>query len=150
MKDIKFNIIGYGSEFNKLQKLVEKINLNNFFFHKNANWREVLFFYKESDILYAQLTKNFSLAVPSKLYQYLCSKRFVIYGGNKIAKELLSKFSQNIVISPGNINELYNAIILARKLINKQNNYNKNLKIIKLKYLRENNVLKVFEKLNRI
>ena len=50
--------------------------------------------YTDSDILYAQLKKEFEGAVPSKLYEYLSTGKFIIYGGLGEALNLL----ENLII----------------------------------------------------
>ena len=145
IKDIKFNIIGYGSEYASLKKIVLSKGLSNISFYEYANWEEVLNFYQESDVLYAQLQESFSSAMPSKLYQYLCTGRFVIYGGKNQAKKTLSNFSKNIVIPPDDIDKLVKTITKVR-LLNDQNlDVNNNLEIIKKNYIREDNVRKILE-----
>jgi len=150
MNDIKFNIIGYGSEYSRLQNIVLSKGLTNIAFYKNANWEEVLHFYQESDVLYAQLQENYSGAMPSKLYQYLNTGRFVIYGGGNQAKKTLSNFSTNIVIPPCNIHKLVDAIKKVRELHIQKIDINNNLKIIKQNYIRENNVRKIIKECFKI
>ena len=150
IKDVKFNIVGYGSEYNRLQDLVLSKKLNNVTFYGNVKWKEVLRFYQESDVLYAQLQENFSVAMPSKLYQYLNASRFVIYGGGSQAQKTLSNFENNIVIPPDNVRKLVDAIKQSRKVCSQELNFEDNLKIIKHNYIRENNVSKVLQEWSKI
>jgi len=150
IKDVKFNIVGYGTEYNKLKDLVLSKKLKNIDFYENADWEAVLYFYQESDVLYAQLQESFSGAMPSKLYQYLNAGRFVIYGGGSQAKKTLSNFSKNIVITPDNVEKLVNAIKKSRNICSKELNFSDNLEIIKHNYIREDNVRKVFQEWSKI
>jgi len=145
IKDIKFNIIGYGSELNLLKKIALSKGLDNVVFFEYASWEEILNFYQESDVLYAQLKESFSGAMPSKLYQYLCARRFIIYGGMGQAKKTLSHFSKNIVIPPDDVNSLVKEIRKVRFMHFEKSNFDKNLEIIKKNYIRENNVRKILK-----
>jgi glycosyltransferase involved in cell wall biosynthesis len=146
IEDVQFNIVGHGSEYERLQNLILTKKLTNISCHGLVNWKKVLFFYRESDVLYAQLKNNFSGAVPSKLYQYLNSKRFIIYGGGCEAKKTLSNFSHNVVIPPCDVNELVKTIKIARNVCNQELNFNNNLKIIKNNFIRESSVSKIITK----
>lgn len=110
MPEITFNIIGYGPYYDELKEKIELAAINNVVLFGNVKWLDVIEHYKSSDILYAQLTANFSGAMPSKLYQYLCSSRYVIYGGLGQAKETLHQFSNNKVINPDSPDEIFDAI----------------------------------------
>ena len=48
--------------------------------------------------------------MPSKLYEYLASGKYIIYGGCGEASVLMNKFENNKVINPDNVEELYKAI----------------------------------------
>lgn len=147
LKDMQFNIVGYGSEYDKIQKLILNKNLKNIALYRKVDWDKVLHFYQESDVLYAQLTENFSGAMPSKLYQYLNTGRFVIYGGRGQACKTLSSFSNNITIPPDDFKKLISAIKTAKDISKKGFSSNENIVIIKNKYIREKNVQKILQKL---
>ena len=112
----------------------------------NVNWAGVLGCYQASDILYAQLKKDFSGAMPSKLYQYLCSRRFVLYGGGEQAVSTLKKFKNNMVIEPDDVEELVLAIKYIKKLKYDEQGFQENLNTIESEYIREMNVKKILEK----
>ena len=145
LENIEFNIVGYGSEYYKIESLILNKGLKNVNLHRKVDWDKVLYFYQESDVLYAQLSENFSGAVPSKLYQYLNTGKFVIYGGSGQACKVLSYFSNNIAIPSNNVEKLVSAIKAAKNLSDKGLNSNKNIEIIKNKYIREENVRKVLQ-----
>lgn len=145
LENIEFNIVGYGSEYYKIESLILNKGLKNVNLHRKVDWGKVLYFYQESDVLYAQLSENFSGAVPSKLYQYLNTGKFVIYGGSGQACKVLSYFSNNIAIPSNNVEKLVSAIKAAKNLSDKGLNSNKNIEIIKNKYIREENVRKVLQ-----
>ena len=137
LKNVKFNIVGDGSEYAKLRGLVLEKKLKNIFIHGNVSWESVVNFYQESDVLYAQLKSNYSSAMPSKLYQYLNASRFIVYGGGDQAGKALSIFENNIVIPPDNVSELVNAIEEAKRLCGKNLCFESNVEIINNNYIRE-------------
>jgi len=137
LKNVKFNIVGDGSEYAKLRGLVLEKKLKNIFIHGNVSWESVVNFYQESDVLYAQLKSNYSSAMPSKLYQYLNASRFIVYGGGDQAGKTLSIFENNIVIPPDNVSELVNAIEEAKRLCGKNLCFESNVEIINNNYIRE-------------
>lgn len=139
---LQFNIVGEGKDLKNLIKIAERQANIKFFGRKN--WEYLLKVYEETSILYAQLSHNFFYAVPSKLYEYLASGKYIIFGGCGEASELMNKFENNKVINPDNVEELYKAI--KESLENK--NYKKistfNRKKIYSSYLREKCVSDLF------
>lgn len=142
-QELSFNIVGNGKEFLKLKQLSK--NKKNITFYGRLKWEELLKIYSETDILYAQLSNNFSSAMPSKLYEYLSSGKYIIYGGDGQAKKILNSFDNNCVIKSDNVKELSNKLEEVIK-----NNYYKRIsksnqdKIYNL-YLREEAVKRLFE-----
>ena len=145
LENIEFNIVGYGSEYSKIESLILNKELKNVNLHRKVDWDNVLHFYQESDVLYAQLSENFSGAVPSKLYQYLNTGKFLIYGGSGQACKFLANFSNNITIPSNDVEKLVSAIKTSKKLSDKGLSSKKNIEIIKNKYIREKNVQKVLQ-----
>ena len=150
LKDVNFNIVGYGPECAKLEGIVLTKKLTNVTFYGNVGWTDVVDFYQKSDVLYAQLQDSFSGAMPSKLYQYLNAGRFIIYGGGEQALKKLAGFSHNIIIRPDNIKELIEAIETVRKTCTKELCFKDNITKIHDSYVRENNVDKVLLKWGEI
>src|SRR5690606_36508965 len=81
LTDFYFNIVGNGTDFERISKYVSK-NQNNIKFWGQVNFDTLQKIYSETDILYAQLAPEFSGAMPSKLYEYLATGKYVIYGGD--------------------------------------------------------------------
>ena len=105
---LQFNIVGEGKDLKNLIKIAERQANVKFFGRKN--WEHLLKVYEETSILYAQLSHNFLHAVPSKLYEYLASGKYIIYGGCGEASLVMNKFENNKVINPDNVEELCKAI----------------------------------------
>ena len=76
----------------------------------------VLEIYKNTDILYAQLSKEFSSAIPSKLYEYLASGKCIIYGGYGEALKKLKDFENVFFVKPDKVDDL---VISIKKLFKK-------------------------------
>ena len=105
---LQFNIVGEGKDLKNLIKIAGRQENIKFFGRKN--WQHLLKVYEETSILYAQLSHNFLYAVPSKLYEYLASGKYIIYGGCGEASLVMNKFENNTVINPDNVEELCKAI----------------------------------------
>tara|TARA_Y100001968_G_scaffold323222_1_gene360549 strand:- start:100 stop:993 length:894 start_codon:yes stop_codon:yes gene_type:complete len=146
ISEMDFNIVGHGREFKKINYLTKSMNIKNVKLTNRLEWSDVLNIYKESDILFAQLTANFSGAVPSKLYEYLSSGRYIIYAGCGEAKTFLSEFNHNTVISPLDKNELINAIysVIESKIYTEVSESNR--KKIEAEYIREVMVKNFYER----
>ncbi|WP_288235948.1 glycosyltransferase [uncultured Prochlorococcus sp.] len=144
--NIRFNIIGEGKDFKRLLKLSK--GCENLSFFGKLGWSEIKSIYKKTNILYAQLSKNFSGAVPSKLYEYLATGKFIIYGGSGEAEKVLKDFNNNFVISPDNASELNKALekIIEEKLY--KNFSEKNKEKIESNYIRDKNIENLFKYIN--
>ena len=108
--NVIFNIVGSGENLSEVRKLKEKKNVSNVKFLGPLPWHELVNVYAETDILYAQLNHDFSGAIPSKLYEYLSTGKFFIYGGAGEALRLLDGFENHLTIEPENATKLVEAI----------------------------------------
>ncbi|MEY8241708.1 MAG: glycosyltransferase [Cycloclasticus sp.] len=143
--DLQFNIAGYGPQCSELNAYAMKNKLENVKFLGNLNWDGVLKCYEDSHILYAQLSDNFSGAMPSKLYQYICTSRFIVYGGGGVAAETMSNFDHNIVIEPDNAKALEGALLSIVDTDIMDLNYSNNLQVIEKSYIRETNARHILQ-----
>jgi len=146
--EVDFQIVGSGTQLKLLEHKVRDEKICNVFFHGRLNFNEILPIYEKSDILYAQLSKNYSTAVPSKLYEYLSTGRRVIYAGEGEATQVLSQFHDVKVIAPDNIESLVLAI---REMINTpklKGMQCQNIGIIKEKFIREKSSESLYGKIS--
>lgn len=146
--EIKFYIVGAGTDYNSLTDYSKKRNLSNLTMTGRLEWNEVKKVYYNTHILYAQLTPDFSTAMPSKLYEYLSTGKFIIYGGQHQAKKVLADFDNNIVINPCNLDSLEAAI---RHLLDSKAYLNLSLENqyrIANNFIREKSVSHFFDYLN--
>lgn len=145
LPDINFKVVGYGPQTVEIEAIVEKKALTNVEFTGHVIWSEVLKYYNESHVLYAQLGPLFSGAMPSKLFQYLATGRFVIYGGDGQAEETLKQFKICRVIPSNNVGKLVEAIKLARSYQVEYIETDFNKSLIAEHYVREKNVNRILE-----
>lgn len=133
-ENIVLDIVGSGSEEDKLKCLVKKYNLSkNVIFHGRVDVRKTQEYYDECDVLFVSLFYNSytSLMIPQKLIEYLAYNR-PIFGmikgdGEKIIRNssilnvvadqtpesllegfrILEKYSDDELIKCGNDNRIY-------------------------------------------
>lgn len=145
LQDVKFRIVGSGMEQDKINKLILENKLENIEIIGEVPWYKVIDYYSETDILYAQLTPEFSGAMPSKLYEYLATGKYIIYGGSAQATKTLSNFHNNSVIRPCNTKELVEAILYIKNDSRKTEINYENREKIKQRYIREESAKKLIE-----
>lgn len=148
LPQIDFYIVGSGTDFASLKKYAKKANISNLIMTGRLNWKEVKKMYDNAHILYAQLTPEFSMAMPSKLYEYLSTGKFIIYGGDQHAKKVLANFENNMIIEPCSPNSLEDAILNLIKDKAYLNISTDNQIKIQKSFIREKSASKFFEHLN--
>lgn len=145
LPSVLFKIVGAGIEYDKIQKLVSAAEISNVEFTGRIPWDGVKGYYNNADILYAQLTPDFAGAMPSKLYEYLSTGKYIIYGGQGQAAEKLSEFTNNQVIPPNDSKALVEAIKKAEKRTDLSQLSQENRQQIKEHYIRENTARKLIK-----
>jgi len=148
IKNIKVNIIGSGVKYKEIIDYVKKKNIDNINITGPKKWEEIIKFYEQTTFLWAQLSEEFSLAMPSKLYEYLSTGFPIIYGGEGQAKEFLSDFENCFVYKPNNVEELKNLLLKLQKISFKKSD--KNIEKIKKQYIREKNAKKILKILKEV
>ncbi|MEZ9779134.1 glycosyltransferase [Vibrio cyclitrophicus] len=141
LPEVNFVVVGYGPDEERLRNKAIEIGATNVYFTGKVGWDEVLEYYSQANILYAQLDLDYLHAVPSKLYQYLCTGKYVVFGGDGAGKELLSKFTNNTVVRPNDVDSLFGAL----EHLHLESKYTpqfslSNRELILKSYIRENNV----------
>ena len=144
---IQFNIVGTGSDFNRIRNHANDLHLANIKLWGHVDWEQIPNIYQASDILYAQLTPEYDRAMPSKLYEYLSTGRFIIYGGGAQAKTLLSRFEHFAVIPPNDVNALVKAISDFEEHRLPSSKLNSHL--IEAEFIREKNVRQFYNNLQQ-
>ncbi|WP_157980761.1 glycosyltransferase [Aliidiomarina taiwanensis] len=145
LPEVQFRIIGAGIELDKVSYMVRESKLSNVELTGRIPWDSVKDYYNSTDVLYAQLTSDFAGAMPSKLYEYLSTGKYIIYGGEGQAAEKLGEFNNNQVIPPNDANALVEAIKAVKECgeINKLSKQNRQQ--IEEHYIRENTARKLID-----
>ncbi|MCW8039115.1 glycosyltransferase [Acinetobacter entericus] len=102
LPQVVFNIVGGGTDFERVSAFADPKQTNLKFLGRKK-FDELIEIYNHSDILYAQLTPDFASAMPSKLYEYLSTGKYVIYGGVGVASNTLNKFEHVSLVQPCDI-----------------------------------------------
>ncbi|CAI3112472.1 glycosyltransferase [Acinetobacter baumannii] len=145
---IKFNIVGMGTDFERVSQLLDK-DQKNLHFYGRLDFPEIINIYKQTDILYAQLTENFSTAMPSKLYEYLSTGKYIIYAGLGVAKDVLEKFERVEVIPPSDNVALNQAIDYAINQADLREFSTINRNIIKENFIRDFTVNRIVDEVEK-
>ncbi|MCH2072676.1 glycosyltransferase [Acinetobacter pittii] len=109
LPEIQFNIVGHGTDFYRVSKFVNKDQCNIKFWGQ-VDFEMLKSVYIETDILYAQLAPEFSGAMPSKLYEYLATGKYIIYGGHNVAVNILNGFDNISIIEAQNVQQLVSTL----------------------------------------
>lgn len=146
MPHLVFNIVGSGTDFERVKSLINPNN-SNLNLCGRMEFDDLIEIYDNSDILYAQLTPEFSSAMPSKLYEYLATGKYIIYGGNGIAIKTLQNFGNISLIEPCNVDVLKNEIdrVIEKKAYMTISESNR--KLIESHFLRDKTVKNLLEML---
>ena len=147
MPDLIFNIVGTGDDIERVRAFKNKHQISNAHLLGRVNWQEVPGIYSSTDILYAQLSPDFSGALPSKLYEYLATGKFFVYGGEGQAPQFLTKFDNHLVVPPDNPDALKHAIEETIRSERQKLYSQGNIEGIRQNYLRESNAGNWFDQL---
>lgn len=104
--DYEIHIVGDGGRKKALIDNLEKVNNVKLF--DPVNRTKLLEIYKNSDILFLHLNdyEAFKKVLPSKLFEYATTNKFIIAGVGGYAKEFIEEnISDSIVFEPCNIND---------------------------------------------
>jgi glycosyltransferase involved in cell wall biosynthesis len=112
-----------------------------------VDWTVIPAAYQQADVLWAQLTPEFSGAVPSKLYEYLATGKRVIYGGLGEAVSVISGFEDVEIVQPGNVPQLVSAIRKATAPNERLQVNLSNRQKVKENYIREISVERFYQRI---
>ena len=145
LPDVDFRIVGGGSDQERIEEAARQVS--NLEMTGRVGWDEIPSAYEQADVLWAQLTPEFSGAVPSKLYEYLATGKPVIYGGEGEAVSVISEFEDVEVVQPGNVPELISAIKNVTDNTERSQINASNRQKVKEQYIREISVGRFFQKI---
>ncbi len=141
--DVKVNIVGDGTSYKSLREYVARNKIKNVEFFGKVSRDEIMHFYQNTTVLYAQLNEQFKTAMPSKLYEYAATGLPILYGGIGEAVKFVDRLENAISILP-NRPELVKEAILKMKEKEYQISM-KNRQIVKEEFIRETQSKKIIE-----
>ena len=148
---IEVNIVGKGVKLKSLMKRSDDENISNVNFRGSVSKQMVAQYIKNTDILFAQIGDNYKSAVPSKIFEYIASGRSVLLGlPSGVAKEIFIEFKGVEIFPSGNFLDMTESF---ENLLNtriKPNEIESNIRILKSKYIRENNVMDLICEIKKI
>lgn len=117
-KKIKVFVIGDGSEYKKLKKIVDNLKLNNLFLLGYMNENDLIKVISIANVLYLSLKKDSILnsTIPSKLQNYLASGKPIIASVSGEAKNIIKESECGLTCIPQNEKNLAETIIAISKL----------------------------------
>ncbi|WP_104513435.1 glycosyltransferase [Acinetobacter indicus] len=139
LPDFYFNIVGHGTDYQRVFDMVDK-EQQNIKFWGQVNFDILKDIYSKTDILYAQLLPDFSGAMPSKLFEYLATGRYVIYGGDNVAVNILKNFVNISIIESQNVDILISTLNNLKAQDFNEFNSEINKKLIYKDFIREKSV----------
>lgn len=149
LPNVLFKIVGAGIEHEKIEKIILTYGISNVELTGLVSWDSVKHYYDSTDVLYAQLTPDFSGAMPSKLYEYLSTGKYIIYGGQGQATRQLQEFRNNEIIEPCDVEALVKAIKKAALKEDISTISIENREKIKQQFIRENTAKKLIDAIKK-
>lgn len=117
--DFEIHIIGDGG---RKKALIENLkNTDNVKLFDPVNREKLLEVYKNSDMLFLHLNdyEAFKKVLPSKLFEYATTNKFIIAGVGGYAKEFIEEYiTDSIVFEPCNSNDFYEKFRVIEKFDN--------------------------------
>ena len=148
IKDIKINIIGEGNKYLELKNYARKNQITNITFYGKVNRDEIIKFYEQTSVLFAQLDEKFKAAMPSKLYEYASTGLPIIYAGLGEARSFINRLENCTTINPGDVKAIEVAIKKYKdKPIALSAN---NKKFIQANFIREKQSMKMVDIVNKL
>ena len=100
--------------------------------------------------MFAQIGKNFSSAVPTKIFEYLASSRKILLGlPEGQAKEIFKNFYGIKIFEAGNNEELFKNFEAIKELKYESYMAKKNKIVLSTKFIREENIINYLEFLQK-
>jgi glycosyltransferase involved in cell wall biosynthesis len=115
--DFEFHIYGDGSQLPLLREEIKKNSILNIHIHPPVERSLIPDIYGKADILFVHL-KNvpmFTRTIPSKIYEYMCISKCIVYGLKGVSYELLESQKAGFSFPPNDPDGLKQALIHAKK-----------------------------------
>lgn len=108
--NVRFILMGDGPEKEKLIKIANELQLTNLAFHDPVSKSEMPNIIASVDICLVPLKAYLPGAVPSKLYEAMAAAKPVILIAEGEAKDIVDRYQAGLVVTPGDLEGLVNAI----------------------------------------
>jgi len=133
-----FKLIGDGSQKEEIEKTIKKKNINNIMLYPPKARRELIEDYQNADAFFVHLKKlpMFEKTIPSKIFEYVATKKPVIYGLEGVAKDIMDELNGSYSFEPGNVKSLEAALIKMKNDLETGKWKYENNSILEEKYLR--------------
>ena len=107
-KELRFHIVGEGSELENVKKLAESYDLENVKFHGRHPLEEMPEFYRKADALLVTLEKNpiISRVLPGKVQSYMAAGKPLIGAIDGAAKEVIVESGCGLAAEAENAEQL--------------------------------------------
>ncbi|MEF9933457.1 MAG: glycosyltransferase family 4 protein [Cetobacterium sp.] len=114
---VEILLIGKGSQEDLIRKQIQREKIKNITLESSVPRKELLERYMEADILFLQLKdiKMFEKTIPSKIFEYLATKKPIIYGLEGIGKNILqNEFKRKYYFRANdleNLSEIFESLV---------------------------------------
>ena len=122
-----FNVelIGEGAQKSYINKYIADNHVDNVRVISSMGWNDLVDKYVEAEILYAQITKDFASAIPTKIFEYIATGKKVVLGlPNGPAKSIFSSFSGVFFHEPLDVDSCICALNAAKNSVKPDRNLN--------------------------
>jgi len=108
-----FKLIGDGSQKEEIEKTIKRKNINNIMLYPPKARRELIEDYQNADAFFVHLKKlpMFEKTIPSKIFEYVATKKPVVYGLRGVAKDIMDELNGSYSFEPGDVKSLEAALI---------------------------------------
>lgn len=145
---VKVNIVGEGTKYKSLREHVKKNKISNVEFFGKVQRDEIMKFYENSTVLYAQLDEHFKTAMPSKLYEYAATGLPILYGGIGEAVKFVDRLENAVSVLPNRAELVKEAIIKMKA--QEYEISEKNRQIVKENFIREKQSAKLVDVIKKL
>lgn len=118
--DFYFVLIGDGSQRNEIEREINRKGIKNIELRLPIERQKLLKEYEAADALFVHLRNipMFSKTIPSKIFEYVATRKPVIYGVTGVTKQILDEMKAGIAFEPGNVTDLERALEELKYILN--------------------------------
>lgn len=150
LQRVRVTIVGGGADFHQVKQVTKELATDNIQLTGPLPWDRVLAYYRDADLLYAQVGAAYETAVPSKLFEYLATGRRVIFGGPEgSAVALMREFEGVALVPPDDAESLRSAL---QEILNEPTKHPllDNVRQVEQEHLRESQAERFADLMQRI